>query len=119
MRNGATMARPIRIKDDTHRREQREYRDGLDGRREPEVGRADTAVTVAVYGLMREIYSKDWARGSASRDAFINRAADILAAQGYGRERAVAVIRRRLVKPPRRFDELLGIEDDPCYETVS
>jgi hypothetical protein len=113
------MARPIRIEDDTHRREQRKYRDSLDRRREPEVGRADTAVTVAVYGLMREICSKDWVRGSASRDAFINRAADVLAAQGYSRERAVTVIRRRLVKPPRRFDALLGLEDDPRYEIIS
>lgn len=104
------MARPITVADDTHRREQEAYRDGLEARREPEVGRADTAVTVAVYGLLREIARKDQGRGHASRDEFIGRAADVLEAQGYDRSRSVAVLERRLARPPERFLRLLGID---------
>lgn len=113
------MPRAIIVEDPAHREEQRDYRDGLAEKREPEIGRADTAVTVAVYGLLREIAGKNRSHGGRSRKEFLDRAASVLEAQGYDRERALRVLRRRLVRPPERFDTLLGIkgnDGDGHYE---
>jgi len=104
------MPRAITVADDTHRREQEDYRSGLEARREPEIGRADTAVVVAVYGVLRDIACANPRRSRASRTEFISRAADVLAAQGYNRERSVAVLKRRLETPPTRFLHLLGLD---------
>ena len=106
------MPRAIIVEDPAHREEQRDYRDGLVEKREPEIGRADTAVTVAVYGLLREIAGKDRGRGRRSLGEFLSKAASVLEAQGYDRERALRVLRRRLVRPPERFDTLLGLKGD-------
>ncbi len=111
------MARAITIADPRHRIEQSEYRQGLKVEGVPEAPQADTAVTVAVYGVLREISMKSPKRGRRSRDEFLSRAADVLAAQGFDRAHALAVLRRRLVRPPERFDRLLGIEaSDGCSE---
>jgi hypothetical protein len=106
------MPRAISVADPAHREEQREYRDGLVTKGEPEIGRADTAVAVAVYGLLREISSKDRGHGRRSLVQFLEKAATVLEAQGYDRERALRVLRRRLVRPPERFDTLLGLKGD-------
>lgn len=104
------MARPITVAADTHRLDQEAYRERLDTRRQPQIGRADTAVTVAVYGLLRDIARSNPRRAGASQDEFITRAADVLEAQGYDRSRSVAVLRRRLSRPPARFLQLLGLD---------
>jgi hypothetical protein len=106
------MPRAISVEDPAHREEQRDYREGLVVKREPEVGRADTAVTVAVYGLLHEIANKDRSHGRRSLTQFLQKAATVLEAQGYDRERALRVLRRRLVRPPERFDTLLGLKGD-------
>ncbi|GAA2884481.1 hypothetical protein GGQ99_005108 [Aminobacter niigataensis] len=105
------MARPITVTDPRHRIEQATYRRGLDARRSPEAPQTDTAITVALYGLLREIAIRSPKRSRKSRDEFLSRAADVLVAQGFDRARSIAVLRRRLVRPPERFDRLLGIED--------
>lgn len=109
------MARPITIVNDTHRLEQEAYRANLVVKREPEIGRVDTAITVAVYGLMREISEKDRVRDRKSLNEFMARTAAVLEAQGCDRERSLHVISRRLIRPPERFHELLGIEDDTNF----
>jgi hypothetical protein len=106
------MPRTITIADDTHRREQAAYRGRLEGVREPEVGKQDTAVTMAVYALMREISRQSERKGRKALSRFIERAADVLEAQGYDRERALYVLRRRLGVPKPRFDALLNLPED-------
>lgn len=104
------MARPITIADPQHRREQAEYRQRLDAKGAPEAPQADTAVTIAVYAVLCEIAQKSPRRGKRAREEFLDRAVALLVAQGYDRAQSMAVLHRRLLRPPARFDGLLGFD---------
>lgn len=106
------MPREATIAGETHREEQERYRARLRAERAPETDAADTAVTIAVYGLLKQIAAAQPRKMRKSRDEFLKRAADVLEAQDYDRDRSLAVLRRRLVRPPERFERLLGEDSD-------
>jgi hypothetical protein len=102
--------------DDTHRREQRRYRKRLRTDREPEVGKVDTAVTVAVYAYLRKVLREDRdAAGKADLDFLLATANDVLVAMHADRSASRRVLKRRLAKASKRFDKLLGDDGDPHY----
>lgn len=110
------MARHAKVVDGTQRRYTRRWRKGLSTKGEPEVGRVDTAVTVALYGYLRKVKAeRRQPEGHADLAYLLERALDVLESQGYSRQQSKRVLMRRLVKPSKRFDGLLaddGPDDD-------
>lgn len=110
------MARPARVADDTHRREQRRYRKRLRAGKEPEIGKVDTAIAVAVYAYLRKVHTEGRDEdGKADLDYLLATALDVLVAMRQDRKASRRVLKRRLAKASKRFDKLLGDEGDPHY----
>lgn len=116
------MARKTVVADQTHREEQREYRNRLGRENRPEVGRVDTAVSAAFYAYLRRIKQQQRGReGKADGDFLLQTALDVLVEMGrerkkrpepYDRKASLKVLRRRLAKTNERFDRLLGFPDE-------
>lgn len=110
------MPRAPQDPDDTHREEQRRYREQLAQRRVPEVGRVDTAVAAAVYASLREAgFARDVRRREMMK-SIVARATTALLAQGFDPEGSRRVVVRRLAGPNPRFEDMLkaapGKQDD-------
>ena len=101
------MPRAPQDPDDTHREEQRRYREQLAQRRVPEVGRVDTAVAAAVYGSLRDLGVTRDAHSRQIMRTIVSRATTALLAQGFDPTASRQVILRRLGGPNPRFQDLL------------
>ncbi|MHA6685401.1 hypothetical protein [Mesorhizobium sp. A556] len=100
------MPREAIVPDDTHREEQRRYRERLRIERVPEVGMIDTAVAVGVYAFLRKLSTER--RRSKALDEVLQGAVVALARMGYDSLKVERVLRRRLVGKNSRFERLVA-----------
>lgn len=105
------MPRQPTVPEDTHREEQRRYRERLRAERKPEVAQVDTAVAVGMSALVRRVAFESKASRSVV-SAVLRDAVRALIAMGYDPEAARTLLRRRLADRNPRFERLLaGISD--------
>lgn len=101
-----------------HREAQAVHRDGLDRRGAPEVGKIDTALAAAAYGLLRKLRREGrTTKDSPDAEFLLTTALEVLEEMGrerrhlplpYDRKEVWRRLRRRLTLPSERFDRLLG-----------
>jgi hypothetical protein len=101
------MPRKPTVPDDTHREEQRRYRERLRTERKPEVAQVDTAVAVGVSALLRRVGFESRASRSVA-SAVLRDAVQALIAMGYDPAAARTLLRRRLADRNPRFERLLA-----------
>lgn len=105
------MPRKPTIPDDTHREEQRRYRERLRAERKPEVAQVDTAVAVGVSALLRRAAFESRASRTVA-SAVLRDAMKALVGMGYDQEAARKLLRRRLADRNPRFERLItGMPD--------